>query len=44
MAVDPWGEVLAQRPEGPGAVLATLQPQRLAEVRSQLPALEHRRL
>ena len=42
MVVDPWGEVLAQRDEGPGVVLAELDPQRLAEVRTQLPALEHR--
>jgi nitrilase len=44
IAVDPWGEVLAQRAEGPGVVPATLEAERLAEVRRQLPALEHRRL
>jgi len=44
MIVDPWGEVLAVRPEGEGVVLADLDPTRLAEVRSQLPALAHRRL
>jgi predicted amidohydrolase len=42
MVVDPWGEVLAQRDEGAGVVLATLDRERLAQVRSQLPALEHR--
>jgi nitrilase len=42
MVVDPWGVVLAQRDEGPGVVLADLQPDRLAQVRVQLPALEHR--
>jgi len=44
MVIDPWGEVLACREEGEGVVLAELDPQRLAEVRQQLPALQHRRL
>jgi len=44
MVVDPWGEVLAVREEGEGVVLAELDPARIAEVRMQLPALEHRRL
>jgi len=42
MIVDPWGEVLAVRPEGEGVVLAELDPQRIADVRAQLPALQHR--
>ena len=42
MVVDPWGEVLAQRPEGEGVVLAELDLARLAAVRQQLPALVHR--
>jgi nitrilase len=43
MVVDPWGGVLAQRAEeGPGVVLAEITAGRLAEVRRQLPALEHR--
>ncbi len=45
MVVDPWGEVLAQRAEeGPGVVLAEISAQRLAQVRAQLPALDHRTL
>ena len=44
MVVGPWGEVLAVLPEGEGVVMADLSPQRLAQVRSQLPALQHRRL
>ena len=44
MIVDPWGEVLSQLPEGEGLVTATLDPARLAQVREQLPALQHRRL
>jgi predicted amidohydrolase len=42
MVVDPWGTVLARQPEGPGVVLAELDATRLASVRRQLPALEHR--
>jgi nitrilase len=42
MVVDPWGAVLAQRDEGAGVVLADLQPEHLAQLRVQLPALEHR--
>lgn len=43
MVVDPWGEVLAQRAEeGAGVVLAELDAARLAQVRTQLPALDHR--
>ncbi|WP_372529116.1 carbon-nitrogen hydrolase family protein [Piscinibacter sp.] len=42
MVIDPWGEVLAVLPEGEGAVLAELDPARIASVRAQLPALEHR--
>ncbi|OWQ85285.1 acyltransferase [Roseateles aquatilis] len=44
MVVDPWGEVLACLPEGEGLALARLDPARIAQVRSQLPALQHRRL
>ena len=44
MIVDPWGEVLAQQAEGEGVVLASVDAQRLASVREQLPALRHRRL
>jgi len=44
MIVDPWGEVLAVRPEGEGVVFADVDPARLADVRTRLPALAHRRL
>jgi deaminated glutathione amidase len=44
MVVDPWGQVLAVRAEGEGVVLAEFDPARLASVRAQLPALEHRRV
>jgi deaminated glutathione amidase len=44
MIVDPWGEVLAVRAEGEGVVLADIDAARLVAVRTQLPALEHRKL
>lgn len=43
LIVDPWGEVLACRDEGPGVVLADIDLKRIASVRVQLPALDHRR-
>lgn len=42
MAVEPWGAVLACQGEGAGVVLADLDGARLAQVRTQLPALDHR--
>lgn len=44
MVVDPWGEVLARRPEGEGVVLAQIDPERIRAVRASLPALSNRRL
>lgn len=41
----PWGEVLAAaEEEAEAVVIATLDPQRLVEVRSRVPALEHWRI
>ena len=36
MIVDPWGEIVAERPEGEGVVLADLDPARLQEIRRRL--------
>ena len=44
MIVDPWGEVLAMQAEGEGVVLAEVDFARRDTVRTQLPALRHRRL
>jgi nitrilase len=44
LLIDPWGVVLAQHDEGPGVVVGDIDPERLAQVRRELPALEHRRL
>ena len=44
LIIDPWGEVVARLAEGPGVVVADVDPQRIAEVRTSLPALKHRKL
>jgi len=43
MIVDPWGTVLARVDEGVGVCVADLDLGRLHEVRSSIPALDHRR-
>ena len=42
MLVDPWGTVLAQQDQLAGVVSGVVDPQRLRDVRLQLPALSHR--
>ena len=42
MLVDPWGQVLAQRPEGEGLVSGEISIDALRQWRQQLPALAHR--
>ena len=44
MLIDPWGEVLADLPEGEGFISGVLSKEKLNEVRSKLPALAHRKL
>jgi nitrilase len=44
MVIDPWGEVLAVHAEGPGMAVAEIDFAKLGAVRTQLPALQHRRL
>ncbi|MGC1817966.1 MAG: carbon-nitrogen hydrolase family protein [Casimicrobiaceae bacterium] len=44
MLIDPWGAIVASRPEGPGIVVGDVDPARIADVRSRLPALAHRKL
>jgi len=41
--IDPWGIVVDERAEGPGVVVGDVDPERIAQVRRDLPALEHRR-
>jgi deaminated glutathione amidase len=42
MLIDPWGEIVASLDEGPGTVVGDLDPERIADIRKRLPALEHR--
>jgi len=42
--IDPWGVVVSERPEGPGVIIGEIDPDRIAQVRRELPALKHRRL
>lgn len=43
--IDPWGVVLAERDqEGPGVVSGVIDPERLSQVRRDLPAWQHRSL
>ena len=44
MIVDPWGKVIAVRPDGPGIVMAEIDLDYLAKIRAELPALDHRKL
>ncbi|MDA0672388.1 MAG: carbon-nitrogen hydrolase family protein [Cyanobacteria bacterium] len=40
--IDPWGLVLADAGTQPGVAIAEINPSRLAQVRQQMPALQHR--
>lgn len=42
MLIDPWGDVIEVLEEGPGVVAGTVEPARIEEVRTSLPALRHR--
>jgi predicted amidohydrolase len=44
MIVDPWGKVLAELADGPGIVMAEIDLDYLAKVRTELPALTHCKL
>lgn len=43
MIIDPWGEIIASVEEGEGFAVATIDRERMLAVRSDLPALRHRR-
>lgn len=44
MLIDPWGKVIANAKTEPGIAYADIEPQKLKEVRDQIPSLRHRRL
>jgi len=42
MIVSPWGEILAEKKEGEGFLLAEISPESVQETREKFPALKHR--
>ena len=42
MIIDPWGVILADAGNAPGVAVAEINPQRLQQVRQQMPSLQHR--
>jgi deaminated glutathione amidase len=42
MLIDPWGEIVDVRDEGPGVVIGGIDLERIAAVRRSLPAYRHR--
>ena len=42
MIIDPWGVVLADAGIAPGVAVAEINPNRLQQVRQQMPSLQHR--
>ncbi len=42
--IDPWGDVVAELATGPGVIVGDIDPDRIAQVRRDLPALGHRRI
>ena len=42
--VDPWGRIIAERPAGPGVVMAELDLKELERVRKEMPVLTRRKL
>ncbi len=43
LVIDPWGEVLLDMGEAPGLGFADIDPARVADVRSRIPVIAHRR-
>lgn len=42
MIIDPWGTIIADAGEKPGVAVAEINPDRLLQVRQQMPSLQHR--
>ncbi|WP_319419521.1 carbon-nitrogen hydrolase family protein [Pleurocapsa sp. FMAR1] len=42
MIIDPWGVILADAGNAPGVAIAEINPDRLQQVRQQMPSLQHR--
>ena len=41
LIIDPWGEILAERGVEPGVITATLDLEKVDEVRGKIPSLQH---
>lgn len=41
--VDPWGNIVAEAGDAPGVIVADIDPNKVAEARSRVPALTHDR-
>ncbi|MBC3811968.1 carbon-nitrogen hydrolase family protein [Undibacterium aquatile] len=44
MLIDPWGKIVAELPEGEGFVSGEIDAELLHQIRTSLPALQHRKL
>ena len=42
MIIDPWGTIIADAGEKPGVAVAEINPDRLSQIRKQMPSLQHR--
>lgn len=43
LIVDPWGNIIAEAGDTPGVIVADIDPNKVAEARSRVPALTHDR-
>jgi deaminated glutathione amidase len=43
LIVAPWGEILAEAEDGPGYIIAEIDPGKIAEARRSVPSLQHDR-
>lgn len=43
LVVDPWGEIIAEAGAAEAVILAQIDPDRVHQVRTELPSLQHRR-
>lgn len=43
MIIDPWGQVIAVAPDGPGLALAEIDLSRLSRIRKAIPVASHER-
>jgi predicted amidohydrolase len=43
LIIDPWGQIIAECHDGDGVAVADVDPERVRQVREELPSLRHRR-